>query len=160
MIQRMHPVARFTRTPRGMRLAANVWPPLLFAGVRVEHIAPGFRHIRVRLVKSPLTSNLFGTQFGGSMFAMTDPFWVVMLARNLGPGYVVWDRRGEIEFVRPGRTALTAEFTLTPETVDEIRAAAAGGRKVLRWFGSDIYDRGGTLVARTRKQVYVRRKPH
>ena len=158
-IQRLHPVARFTRTARGMRLAANAWPPLLFAGVRVEHIAADFRHVRVRLAKSPLTANYFGTQFGGSMFAMTDPFWMLMLTRNLGPGYTVWDRRGEIEFVRPGRTALTTEFTLTADAVGEIRAATADGEKALRWFGNDILDRDGALVARTRKQVYIRRKP-
>jgi acyl-coenzyme A thioesterase PaaI-like protein len=159
MTQRPHPVARLARTARGMRLAANMWPPLLFAGVRVEHIAADFRHVRVRLAKSPLTANYFGTQFGGSIFAMTDPFWMVMLARNLGPGYTVWDQRAEIEFVKPGRTVLTTEFTLTASVLDEIRAATTGGEKELRWFGNDILDRDGALVARTRKQVYVRRKP-
>lgn len=107
----------------------------------------------------PPSRTLSEADFDVPVFAMTDPFWMLMLARNLGPGYVVWDRRGEIEFVRPGRTTLTTEFTLTPETVDEIRTAAAGGGKVLRWFGTDIHDRDGALVARTRKQVYVRRKP-
>jgi acyl-coenzyme A thioesterase PaaI-like protein len=138
-------------------MAANIWPPLLFAGARVEHIAPDFRHIRVRLAKSPLTANMFGTQFGGSMFAMTDPFWVMMLSQNLGPGYTVWDRRAEIEFVRPGRTALTTEFVLADSDVRDIRGSAGSGDKVLRWFGNEIRDREGILVARVRKQVYVRR---
>ena len=39
------------------------------------------------------------------------------------------------------------------------RAAAAGGEKVLRWFAADIIDEQGEVVARTRKQLYVRRKP-
>jgi acyl-coenzyme A thioesterase PaaI-like protein len=121
----------------------------------VEHIAADFRHVRVRLAKSPLTANYFGTQFGGSMFAMTDPFWMFMLARNLGPGYTVWDQRAEIEFVTPGRTALTTEFILTADAVDEIRAATTDGEKELRWFGNDILDRDGALVARTRKQAVL-----
>jgi acyl-coenzyme A thioesterase PaaI-like protein len=154
--QNLLPVARFTRTSRGARLVHNMWPPLLFAGIRIQYIADDFRHIRVRLAKSLLTSNMFGTQFGGSIFAMTDPFWVVMLSINLGSDYTVWDHRAEIEFLKPGRTALVSEFTLTAEVIDEIRAAAAGGEKVLRWFGNEVHDREGNLVARTRKQVYVR----
>ncbi|HVT70878.1 MAG TPA: DUF4442 domain-containing protein [Trebonia sp.] len=158
MSQRLHPLARFAATPGAMRLAANVWPPMLFTGIHVEHIAADFRQARVRLGKSPLTLNMFRTQFGGSMFAMTDPFWALMLSVNLGPGYIVWDQRAEIEFVRPGRTALATEFVLTPDIVDEIRDGAADGERVLRWFDNEICDRSGTIVARVRKQVYVRQK--
>lgn len=101
---------------------------------------------------------MFGTQFGGSMFAMTDPFWTLMVSRNLGRDYVVWDRRAEIEFVKPGRTALIAEFVLPESDVKEIQAEADSGDKVLRWFDNEILDRDGALIARVRKQVYVRRK--
>ncbi|MCL2584468.1 MAG: DUF4442 domain-containing protein [Streptosporangiales bacterium] len=160
MTQGLHPLARIAGNagPGAWRLAGNLWPPLLFAGVRVERIAADFRHVRIRLAKSPLTANMFGTQFGGSMFAMTDPFWVMMLTRNLGPGYTVWDRRAEIEFVKPGRTVLTAEFVLSEAEVEEIRAEAESGGKVLRWFDTEIRDRDGAVVARVRKQVYVRRR--
>lgn len=154
LIVRYGPASR----PWAWKLAGNLWPPLLFAGVRVEHIAPDFRNVRVRLAKSPLTANMFGTQFGGSMFAMTDPFWAIMLSRNLGPRYAVWDRRAEIEFLAPGRTALTTEFTLSGDDVGKARADAEDGDKVLRWFDNEIRDRDGVLVARVRKQVYIRRK--
>ena len=40
----------------------------------------------------------------------------------------------------------------------EIRDAAAGGDKVLRWFSTDLTDDAGEVVARVRKQIYVRRK--
>ena len=76
-----------------------------------------------RLRRSRLTSNYVGTLFGGSLFAMTDPFWMIMMIRNLGPGYVVWDKAGEIEFVSPGRSSVMAEFVLDPQVVDEVRAA-------------------------------------
>lgn len=125
----------------------------------MNHIAADFRYVRIRLAKSPLTANMFGTQFGGSMFAMTDPFWALMLTRNLRPDYTVWDRRAEIEFVQPGRTALSTEFVLTESDVKAIRAEAEGGDRVLRWFDNEIRDCDGVLVARVRKQVYVRRKP-
>ena len=40
----------------------------------------------------------------------------------------------------------------------ELRAAAAGGEKVLRWFETPVRDASGDVVATVRKQLYVRRK--
>ena len=135
------------------------WPPFLANGIRVRRIADDWRSIDVTLAKSPLTSNYFGTQFGGSMFAMTDPFFAIMLVRLLGPAYTVWDKSAEIEFVKPRRTRLEARLKIADDQVEEIRTAAAAGEKVLRWFAVDISDSDGDLVAVVRKQLYVRLKP-
>ena len=99
------------------------------------------------------------THFGGSLFAMTDPFRMIPVLHCLGPDYFVWDKAAEIEFVKPGRGTVHAVFTLDDAVLDELRAAAAGGEKVLRWFDADVVDAQGEVVARTRKQLYVRRKP-
>ena len=42
--------------------------------------------------------------------------------------------------------------------IEEIKAAAAGGDKVLRWFDTDVIDAEGEVVAKVRKQLYIRRK--
>ncbi len=141
----------------GLRRGMNLWPPFLLTGIHLLEVSPDFRRVVVRLRRSRLTSNYVGTLFGGSLFAMTDPFWMIMMIRNLGPGYVVWDKAGEIEFVSPGRSSVTAEFVLDPAVVDEVRAAADTGEKVLRWFAVDVVAADGTVVARVRKQLYVRR---
>lgn len=142
-----------------LRRGLNLWPPFAFAGVRVTHLSDDFREARVRLGFHPLTRNYVGTQFGGSLFAMTDPFWMFLVLRRLGErDYIVWDKAAEIEFVTPGRSAVTAEFVVTDEVVEELKAAAADGEKVLRWFETEVKDRDGTVVARVRKQLYVRRK--
>ncbi|MDV3220682.1 DUF4442 domain-containing protein [Intrasporangium sp.] len=142
-----------------VRRFLNVWPPFAFTGVRVEHLSDDFREARVRLGFSPLHRNYVGTQFGGSLFAMTDPFWMVMVLRNLGDrDYVVWDKAAEIEFVTPGRSAVTAEFVVTDAVLEELRAETAEKGKTLRWFETEVRGADGTLVARVRKQLYVRRK--
>ncbi len=156
--QRIGPIKRLARSARALRIGMNLWPPFLFTGVRVLAMDQDFRRVRVRLAHSPLTSNYFGTQFGGSLFTMVDPFWVIMLARNLGGGYTVWDRRAEIVFEAPGRTAVTAELLLDAATLADIRERADTGEKVLHWFETELCDREGTVVARVRKQVYVRRR--
>lgn len=143
---------------RALQHGMNAWPPFLFSGIRIERMSADFRSVRVRLRKIPTTTNYVGTLFGGSLFSMTDPFWMIMVMRNLGPGYVVWDKAAEIEFVSPGRESVTASFELTQDVLDEIVEAAAGGEKVLRWFEVDVVTGDGTVVARVRKQLYVRRK--
>lgn len=158
MTQRIGGIKAALSTPTWLRRGMNLWPPYLFAGVRIEAIDPDWRRVRVRLAKTPMTTNYFGTQFGGSLFAMVDPFWVIMLIHNLGTDHVVWDKAGEIEFVTPGKTAVRAELVLDPVVVEELRARAAGGERVLHWFECDILDAGGAVVSRTRKQVYIRRK--
>ncbi len=42
--------------------------------------------------------------------------------------------------------------------MDEVLVVAASGEKVLRWFESDVVAPDGTVVARVRKQLYIRLK--
>ena len=141
-----------------LRRILNLWPPFLFAGIRVAAFSDDFRHARVELRMRPWNRNYVGTHFGGSLFAMTDPFWMIMVKESLGRDYFVWDQAGEIAFLKPGRGTVSARFDLDPRIVQELRDAAAGGGKVLHWFQTDVLDAGGDTVARVRKQVYVRRK--
>ncbi|KFN49662.1 hypothetical protein P873_09855 [Arenimonas composti TR7-09 = DSM 18010] len=135
-----------------------IWPPFRFAGIRVPTIAEDFSHARVELRLHWYNRNYVGAHFGGNLFSMTDPFWMLLLMQRLGPDYMVWDRAGEISFEKPGRGTVHAEFHVDPAVVDAIRDAAAGGDKVLRWFETEVRDQAGDVVARVRKQIYVRRK--
>lgn len=143
---------------RTLRHALNLWPPFLFAGIHVAAIADDFRSARVELRMRPWNRNYVGTHFGGSLFAMTDPFWMLLVLHSLGDDYIVWDKAATIEFEKPGRGVVRAEFGLDDATLDELRAAAADGSKVLRWFDAPVRDASGDVVAMVRKQLYVRRK--
>ena len=145
-------------TPRGLRRLLNLWPPYLFTGVRVRTIADDWRHAEVELRARWWNRNYVGVHFGGSLFAMTDPFWMLMVIHALGRDYIVWDRAGEIEFLKPGRGTVRAHFRIDDAMLDEIRTATAGGEKYLRWCETDIVNADGEVVAHTRKQLYIRRK--
>ncbi|HNV15463.1 MAG: DUF4442 domain-containing protein [Actinomycetales bacterium] len=144
--------------PESLRRMMNVWPPYRFAGIRVLHIEPDYSRALVSLKLTPWNRNYVGTQFGGSLSSMADPFWMLLVMNQLGRDYIVWDQRAEIEFVRPGTGEVRTEFVVDPAVVERIRQAAAGGQKVLEWFENDIVDMSGVLVARVRRQLYVRRK--
>ena len=147
------------RSAARMRRLMNAWPAFWAAGIRIVAWDADFRRIVVRLTRpNALTANAFGTQYGGSLFSMTDPFFAIMVGHHLGRDFAVWDQRAEIEFVAPGRTAVTAELRVTEAELEELRAAAASGEKVLRWFECDVVGADGSVVARVRKQLYVRRR--
>jgi acyl-coenzyme A thioesterase PaaI-like protein len=146
-------------TPRLLRHLFNLWPPFLFYGIHVTRLDAGWRGAEVELRLRPWNRNYVGTHFGGSLFAMTDPFWMILVMRALGPDYVVWDKAAEIEFVKPGRGTVRCRFQLDEALLEDLRAAAAGGDKVLRWLDCPVLDARGEPVARVRKQLYVRLKP-
>lgn len=144
-------------TARKMRIGMNLWPPFLGAGIRVTHIADDWSSATVAHRITRFNRNYFGTAFGGTLSAMTDPFFALLLIHRLGEGYVVWDAAGEIDYVSPGRGRVTATMTIDPAVVEQIRADTADGSKSLTWFETEIVDERGVVVARVRRQVYARR---
>ena len=136
----------------------NLYPPYLGAGVRVTHVADDFRTIEVRMRLHFWNRNYVGTHFGGSLFAMADPFFMIMLMELLGPGYSVWDKAGTIRFRRPGRGVVRARFSIPPEEVDEIRRAADAGAKVEPAFTVAIIDERGEVIAEVDKRLSVRKR--
>ena len=136
----------------------SLYPPYLGAGVRVTYPKDDAHRIVVRMGLHWWNKNLFGTQFGGSLYSMCDPHFVFILMKNLGPGYVVWDKAAQIEFLRPGRGRVTATFHIPPETVDEIRAAADRGERVEPVLVAEIRADDSEVVARVTKRLWVRKK--
>ena len=143
---------------RSLRRVMNLWPPYLFAGVRVRTIAEDWRHAEIELRSHWWNRNYVGVHFGGNLFSMTDPFWMLLTLNALGKDYIVWDKAGAIDFRKPGRGTVRAHFRLDDAMLEEIRAATAGGDKYLRWCETEIVDADGEVVARVRKQLYIRRK--
>ncbi|WP_165782451.1 DUF4442 domain-containing protein [Solilutibacter silvestris] len=145
-------------TPTRLRWVMNLWPPFLFNSIHVQHIGADWRSARVVLRKRPWNRNYVNTQFGGNLFAMTDPFWMLLVMHALGNDYIVWDKAGAIEFVKPGRSDVFAEFHLSDADIQSLLEEAASGGKVLRWFDTHVVDASGEVIARVRKQLYLRRK--
>ena len=144
-------------SPTWFRRILNLWPPFRGAGIRVTRVSGDYREVDVTLKFGLFNRNYYGTQFGGSMYAMTDPFHALMMFHNLGRDYVVWDKAGAIRFVKPGRGSVHARFRLDPDAVDRARAATAGGEKHEPTFSVDVVDDAGEVVAVVEKTLHIRR---
>jgi acyl-coenzyme A thioesterase PaaI-like protein len=139
------------------RVAFNLFPAYLGTGGRITFIASDWREVHVEVPLSFRTRNYVGTIFGGSMYGAVDPILMIMLIRNLGPGYVVWDKAAAIRFLRPGRGTLRARFALTDGELDTIREVLATRRKVDRVYAVRLVDGDGVACAEVEKTIHVRR---
>ena len=133
----------------------SLWPPYLGAGIRVRP-SKDLRTYEVRMKLRWWTRNYVKTQFGGSLYSMCDPFFMLILMEGLGRGYIVWDKAATIRFRRPGKGTVRATFHVPQERIDEIRAAADRGEKVEPVFQVDILDEEGEVVAEVEKLLYIR----
>ena len=143
-----------------MRWGFNLWPCYRGTGARVTFIASDWREVKVRLPLSWRTRNYVGTIFGGSLYAAVDPFYMIMLMKNLGPEVVVWDKAASIRFRKPGRTPLSATFRLDEAELAELRRLLLEQPKVDRTYLVQLVDGGGVVHAEVEKVIHLsRRKP-
>ncbi len=147
-------VSRFPRH-RLFRLF-GLYPPYLGAGVRVRDVSPDLRAFTVEMPLRPWNRNYVGTHFGGSLYSLADPWFMLILMEHLGGGYVVWDKSASIKFVKPGRGTVRARFEISAERIAEIRAEADRAGRAEPLFRVAITDGEGDLVAEVEKRISVK----
>jgi hypothetical protein len=141
-----------------MRILMNLWPPFLGAGIRVRRLTPDWTEIDVEMKLRWWNRNYVGTHYGGSLYSMADPFFMVMLIQNLGKDYIVWDKSASIRFKKPGRGTVSASFRLAEEQVREIKQALSSEEKIERVFTVEVKDESGLVIAQVEKLLHIRRK--
>ena len=141
---------------RLMERFINLYPPLLGAGIRSRTLDE--RTIEVEMKLTASNRNIVGVHFGGSLYAMCDPWFMLILIRQLGADYIVWDKAASIQFKKPGKGTVRARFHISPERVEEIRKDADAQTKIEPTFVVDVVDTEGQVIARVEKLLYVRRK--
>ncbi len=107
---------------------------------------------------TPWNRNYFGTHFGGSLYSMCDPFFVLILAENLGREFSVWDKAATIRFRRAGRGTVRARFHVPRERIEEIRAEVAAQGKAEPAFTVEVRDERGDVVCEIEKLLHVTRR--
>jgi len=147
-----------SKSPAHLRRLVNLWPPFLGAGIRIQRIAPDMKAVDVEMKLRFWNANYVGTHFGGSLFAMADPFYMLMLMANLGSEYIVWDKASRIRYRKPGKGTVRAEFRLSDAQLDDIREKLKELPKYEPVFSAEVKDLQGTVIAEIEKVLHVRRK--
>ena len=141
-----------------LRRWINFWPPFLGAGIRIKRIAPDMKAVDVEMKLRFWNANYVGTHFGGSLFAMTDAFYMLMLMANLGREYIVWDKAATIRYRKPGKGTVRAEFRLSDSQIEDIREKLKTLPKYEPVFSVEVKDEAGVVIAEVEKVLHVRKK--
>ena len=143
-------------TPHLLKLRLNTYAPYIGAGIKIDHISLDQGLCVVSMGLTTLNKNIVGTQFGGSLYSMVDPFYMLMLMHQLGSNYVVWDKSSHIDFVAPGNSKVTARMKIPSTEVITIQELAKNGEAVFREYKVDIVDDQQKLIATITKTLYIR----
>lgn len=141
-----------------MRSLINIWPPFIGSGIHILESSEDLRSLTVELRRAWYNINYVGVQFGGSIYAMVDPFYMLMLMHNLGDDYIVWDKGAHIQFLKPGRTVLRAEFVIDEKLINDIKFKTSEGQKYVFDLPVEVRDTQCVVIAKVTKTMYVRRK--
>jgi len=140
---------------RLFRWGFNFFPAYRGTGARITYIAGDWREVRIKLPLNWRTRNYVGTTFGGSLYGAVDPFYMMMLIKNLGADYVVWDKAATIRFRKPGRATLYARFVLEEEELNIIKSALGATSSVDRTYSVELIDGEGVVHASVEKVIYI-----
>lgn len=145
-------------TPKKMKMLFKIFVPYIGSGIRVTYISEDWKELEVQMKLSWYNLNAFDTHFGGSLYAMTDPHYALLLMQRIGHDYYVWDKSASIDFVKPGLGIVKAKFKLDDERVEQVLRDAESGKPCYPEFDIEVKDEKGEVVARVHKVLYVKRK--
>lgn len=140
-----------------LKKVMNFYPPLVGAGIRATTLSKDFRYAKIVMPLKWYNRNYVGSHFGGSLYSMTDPWYMLMLLNILGDDFVVWDKGASIQYVSPGRQCVMAEFQVEDDLVNSLLVMDPEEKRIFD-LPVSVTDKAGNLVAQVTKTLYVKRK--
>jgi Domain of unknown function (DUF4442) len=140
------------------RFKFNLFPAYRGSGARILYISEDYREIRIKIPLNWRTKNYVGTIFGGSMYSGIDPIYMIMLIKNLGKDYIVWDKSATIRFKKPGKETLFADFKITQEDLEEIKIQLETSKSIDKIYKVELKDKSGVVHCIVEKTLYIAKK--
>lgn len=154
-------IKKLQTIPFVSKFMLNHFSPYKGAGIEIEKVDLKNYHVRVKMPLTAKNQNAVGVHFGGSLYSMVDPFYMLLLMHHLGPKYMVWDKAATINFLSPGRSTVYADIRLDAIEIEHVKDLAKNYAPVYRNYTLNIFDDSGLRIAEVQKTVYIRRKnPH
>lgn len=136
----------------------NHYSPYKGAGIEIDNIDLKNYHVRIKMPLTLRNQNIVGVHFGGSLYSMVDPFYMLILMHHLGPKYMVWDKAATINFLSPGRSTVYADVRLDLNEINHIKELTDNYQPIYRIYTLNIFDDSGLRIAEVQKTIYIRRK--
>lgn len=147
------------RLPKKILLKVfNFYPPYLGAGIRVARCPHDQTGYRSSMKLTIANKNYVGVHFGGSLYSMCDPFFMLIMMEKLGNNYIVWDQAANIQFKKPGKGRVYADFSISDEQVEAVKRELESKKKIHPQFTAEVLSEDGQTIAVVEKTLYIKRK--
>jgi len=140
------------------RTIFNFFPAFWSTGAKVTYLAADYKEVHLKLPLSWRTRNYVGTIFGGSMFASTDVLYFLLVLKNIGDDYIVWDKASSVRFRKPGKGTLYAKAIISDEEIEMIKKELQNTDKIDRIFHLDLIDEAGDVCASIEKTIHIQNR--
>lgn len=141
-----------------MRYIFSIYPPFLGAGIKVKLPQKDFSEFDVSMKLTFLNRNYVGVHYGGSLYSLCDPFFMLILMHKLGREYIVWDKSASIDFLRPGESKVFAKFRIEDTEVERIKKEVELNGKYEPEFEIFVTDTKNKNIAKVYKKLWVKKK--
>ena len=144
---------------RVLKWAMRLYPPLLLQRIWVQNFVRGFTGVQVKINKSLFNINYNRSIFGGSIFSAADPFYPILfhqVLRKRGYKPLIWVKRSEIDFIKPGNKSLYFRISITEHDVAEACSALDAGNKFVKTYPIEIFDIEGQLCSLVHTEIYIK----
>ncbi len=145
---------------RLFKVLFNLSPMYRRSTGRIHSVTADLYKVTVRIPLSYKNRNYVGTIFGGSLFAATDPIYMIQLIQILGRDYVVWDKATTIKFKRPANDTAYAVFEFSENEIEEIKNRVASENEIDLLKVVLIAGENQKVFAEAEKTIYISNKAY
>lgn len=131
------------------------FPPFFLMRVKVVELTDDWQVVRLRLPLNAFSRNMGGSMFGGYQASLADPIAALACVVRF-PGYEVWTRAMNIDFVAEGNSDLELRFEFDPLVDQKIRDDLAARGRSTPQFEYGFYRKDGTLCSCVTNTVAIR----
>ena len=143
-----------------LKWALRFYPPLFFQRIWVRRFDKGFMGASIVVRKSILNKNYNNSIFGGTLFAMADP-WYPLLFHQIflrkGHRVIVWLKGAEIQYLKPAHTDLHFEIKIDDETIAQAEQMLITTGKFIRTFEIEMLNKYNEVCVNMQVEAYVRK---
>lgn len=138
----------------------NIAPMYRRSCGRIISVSEDIHVVKIKIPLSYRNRNYVGSMFGGSLFAATDPIYMIQLMQILGKDYVVWDKATAIKFKRPAYKNAFATFAFSQEEIQEIKNKVVAENEVNYIKKLQITDENDIVFTELDKTLYISSKEY
>ena len=151
---------RFFKKATLFKTLFNLSPMYRRSCGKILTVSEDLHQVNIVIRLSYRNKNYVGSMFGGSLFAATDPIYMIQLMQILGKEYVVWDKATEIKFKKPVYQNAFVKFEFTTDEIQYIKQRVEAEKEIDLVKQLVITDRNEKIYTEISKTIYISSKTY